>query len=303
MVFPSCGRTQRKPSVLVLSAAVEGRQQRDAHEHRVAVAVDDVDGAGAAEFQQVGIALRAAVARDEERVEVVDPFPDEAVQVAHAVQRSASPPTGGQRAAAGLLVPGEDAARAMPGRAAHRRASRPLRRRTPTPARSAAARLRSRRTPRRRTSSPRSPARPARRRARAPAALPLQQVARIGQDAAARWPRCHSGCARTKAANSPTVTGVARIANGWTSTGVDTVGTGPCGSTLSKRPPGSATYGGRLRRRPQAAAGDARDGRARRTVRSCLNVRRRLGGRPGRALLLHVFLRHAPPGLPQLFTT
>jgi len=53
--------------------------------------------------------------------------------------------------------------------------------------------------------------------------------------------RCHSGCARTNARYSPAVTGVARNANGAISTGTVAVGTEPCGSTLTKRPPGKDT--------------------------------------------------------------
>src|SRR3569832_123273 len=70
---------------------VEGRQQRDAHEHRITVAIDDVERARAAELEHVGVALRAAVAGDEQRVGVVHPFPHQAVHVAHApgVRRAA----------------------------------------------------------------------------------------------------------------------------------------------------------------------------------------------------------------------
>ena len=61
------------------------RQKGDARQHGIAVAIDDADGASAAEFQQVGIAPGTAVACDEQRIEIVDPFPDDAVQVAPAV--------------------------------------------------------------------------------------------------------------------------------------------------------------------------------------------------------------------------
>src|SRR5262249_61337251 len=66
------------------------------------------DGARAAEALLRGVALRAAVAADEQGIEVVDPFPDEAVQVAQAMDVGGAA-DGGQRARGRGLVPAEDA--------------------------------------------------------------------------------------------------------------------------------------------------------------------------------------------------
>src|SRR5262245_44777303 len=106
---------------------------------------------------------------------------------------------------------------------------------------------------------------------------------------AGAWPRCHSGCLRAKAANSPTVTGRVRIAKGATATGVAIVGTGPCGSTLSKVPPGTATYSAACAPVASAPASNATS----RTRMAGSVGDGRLGRRDG-ALLLHVFLADRP---------
>src|SRR4029078_1467574 len=66
-------------------AAAERRQHRYAHQHRVLLAIGDRERAGPAEAAEVGIALVAVVGGHEKRRIVVGPFPDDAVQVPHAI--------------------------------------------------------------------------------------------------------------------------------------------------------------------------------------------------------------------------
>src|SRR5579859_7093956 len=73
----SCRASRRaaKPKTPCGRLRVEGAQERDAHQYGVVIAIGEADCTGSAEFELVGIRLIAAVAADQESVEVLDPFP------------------------------------------------------------------------------------------------------------------------------------------------------------------------------------------------------------------------------------
>ena len=177
-----------------MSSRVERRQHRHAHQHRVVLAVVDRQRAGAAELQPVGIALVAVVAGDQQRGEVVDPFPDQAVQVVHAVARwRGCSPARGSACVGRTRVPGEDAL--APRRIVAGIAARFVGRRRVFPfvPASAGARLRaSQYASRREPADPRHRLLAAARRRRASPARPVREVARLRRRPPATRPRRHS---------------------------------------------------------------------------------------------------------------
>ena len=65
-----CGRTR-----------LEGAQKRDSHQDGVIFPIFETERTGAAELEFVGIALIAAVAAHDQSIEVIDPLPDESMQI------------------------------------------------------------------------------------------------------------------------------------------------------------------------------------------------------------------------------
>ena len=131
-------------------ARLHARQHRDAHEDRVVFLLLHRECAGAAEAQSIRIALLAVVAGNEHRAQVVDPFPDDAVQVLNAVVVGGGAADVRQRPAAGSRVPVEDLLSPACVGSRIRARSRWRQLRIPTRTRWAVARhaLRSRRSPR-----------------------------------------------------------------------------------------------------------------------------------------------------------
>src|SRR5690606_22289933 len=73
-----------EPEIAGAFAGLEAGQHGDAHQHRVVFAILHAGRARAAEHHLVGAALRAVVARDHERIVVLDPLPDETVEIMYA---------------------------------------------------------------------------------------------------------------------------------------------------------------------------------------------------------------------------
>src|ERR1700730_11389120 len=94
-----------KPQAVCSRTRLERTQECDPHQYGIAFPVLETQRTGTAELEFVRIALLTAVATDQERVEILDPLPDEPMQILNSIVVRRSQSHAGQWPAGGLSVP------------------------------------------------------------------------------------------------------------------------------------------------------------------------------------------------------